>query len=944
MTIPSSEGFLAEGSCLPCTPEEEKDIVARLKREAEDNLKDGDLFYLISSRWWSDWQQYVGLDRFDENSEESLLLMPSRPGEIDNSKLVVEELYFDGEERELQQNLQEGQDYTLVPQAVWRKLLSWYKGGPELPRKVISEGSNSKTHIVEVYPLCLQLIDDRNNSQRPIKISRRASVGDLYSMVCALCGVDKSKAALWDYFFKTKNKLLTNLDQSLEEAQLQMDQEILLEVQDDSPWSYNLGTSSSGNELALVPLQPSTSSISIAGGPTVSNGYSTGFGSHALQGSSFGLSTRDVEDGDAILSNGAKVDGQGLTGLHNLGNTCFMNSAIQCLAHTPPLVEYFLQDYSEEINTENPLGMQGELAIAFGELLRKLWSSGRTSVAPRAFKAKLARFAPQFSGYNQHDSQELLAFLLDGLHEDLNRVKKKPYIEAKDADGRSDEEFADECWKNHKARNDSIIVDICQGQYKSTLVCPVCSKVSVTFDPFMYLSLPLPSTINRSMTVTVFSGTGDALPMPYTVTVPKNGLCKDLMKTLSSACCLKNTEALLIAEVYDHRIFRYMENPFESLSTIKDEEQIVGYRLPIGHEKLLRLEIMHRRADRFMSEPQYNVHRKLIGTPLVTCIPKETRTRAEIYAAVARVLAPLLRAKAFPTHQPTSSKENGFGPSLDSIVLTDNGGSPASSNGKEMLTVNMEIEDNNADADREELPPFQLWLTDEKGVTRTMIDTDDSIHLLGSCVRLLMDWSDRELETYNLSYLEDLPEVFKSGFMLKKTRQEAVTLFSCLETFLKEEPLGPDDMWYCPSCKEHRQATKKLDLWRLPEILVFHLKRFSYSRFLKNKLDTFVNFPIHNLDLSKYVKHGTSMLQSHVYELYAVSNHYGGLGGGHYSSYAKLIEEDSWYHFDDSHVSSVSEEEIKTSAAYVLFYQRVKGDSSQPGMKGTSSCTDLPSS
>lgn len=49
--------------------------------------------------------------------------------------------------------------------------------------------------------------------------------------------------------------------------------------------------------------------------------------------------------------------------------------------------------------------IQGELAIVFGELLRKLWSSGRTSVAPRAFKAKLARFAPQFSGYNQHDSQ-----------------------------------------------------------------------------------------------------------------------------------------------------------------------------------------------------------------------------------------------------------------------------------------------------------------------------------------------------------------------------------------------------------------------------------------------------------------------------------------------------------------------------------------------------------
>lgn len=91
---------------------------------------------------------------------------------------------------------------------------------------------------------------------------------------------------------------------------------------------------------------------------------------------------------------------------------------------------------------------------------------------------------------------------------------------------------------------------------------------------------------------------------------------------------------------------------------------------------------------------------------------------------------------------------------------------------------------------------------------------------------------------------------------------------------------------YCPRCKEHRQATKKLDLWMLPDVLVFHLKRFSYSRYLKNKLDTFVNFPIHNLDLSKYMKSNDG--ESYVYELYAISNHYGGLGGGHYTAYAKV--------------------------------------------------------
>lgn len=58
--------------------------------------------------------------------------------------------------------------------------------------------------------------------------------------------------------------------------------------------------------------------------------------------------------------------------------------------------------------------------------------------------------------------QELLAFLLDGLHEDLNRVKHRPYIKSRDADGRPDEEVADEYWANHIARNDSIIVDVCQ--------------------------------------------------------------------------------------------------------------------------------------------------------------------------------------------------------------------------------------------------------------------------------------------------------------------------------------------------------------------------------------------------------------------------------------------------------------------------------------------------
>ena len=112
----------------------------------------------------------------------------------------------------------------------------------------------------------------------------------------------------------------------------------------------------------------------------------------------------------------------------------------QGLSNCPPITEYFANDnYPEDINEDNPLGMQGEIARTFGELIKSIWSGRYSYVVPRNFKMAVGRFAPQFSGYQQQDSQELLTFLLDGLHEDLNRIKKKPYIELKDSEDRADD-------------------------------------------------------------------------------------------------------------------------------------------------------------------------------------------------------------------------------------------------------------------------------------------------------------------------------------------------------------------------------------------------------------------------------------------------------------------------------------------------------------------------
>ncbi|KAK7284765.1 hypothetical protein RJT34_19518 [Clitoria ternatea] len=838
--------------------------------------------YLLPFGWWMEVES-------DGDPVEGVLYTVSCNSDSDNEILLH---LRKEEDRHKFKSFEEGfsrPQYALVPEGIWLRALKRYGDFNNAMKDFGSlSNPNSEYCLLELFPLQVRIFVSWETSSLLAKISQKDNVADFYGKACEIFNSAYNPVHIWDFSGQTTQFFLNDKARLPNDSPGQAGKEVLLELQ-----VHGLPNSFMGNGSNVMILDRSQMECSHSGCVKM-NGCTENVIPY--------VTTTNYFRGSRYRA----VQSLGLTGLQNLGNTCFMNSAIQCLAHTPKLVDFFLGDYRKEINYENPLGMNGELALAFGDLLRKLWVPGARPVAPRTFKMKLANFAPQFSGYSQHDSQELLAFLLDGLHEDLNRVKRKPYHEVKNADGRPDEEVAEEYWRNHLARNDSIVVDLCQGQFRSTLVCPICRKVSITFDPFMYLSLPLPSTTIRTMTLTVISTDGITLPSKITVTVPECGTLKDLTEALRASCSLRDDETLLVAEIYKNKIFRVFEDPSDSLVDIRDQDKLVAYRLQKCDEASHLVVFVHERLVESSGKD------RSFGIPLVTRL-----SSISCGYDAQREFLKLINAFLLPTEDILDgydkddvvnkrlSEDDELGDTTNSAAI----GSDADSN---IDADNIGTEDDAHLTNDFEFYVENVKMTLNKPLPFTMLSRKPD--------EVIVLWSDKVLKKYDTYLLDSLPEVFRPQLFTKRT-QESISIYKCLEAFLKEEPLGPEDMWYCPTCKKPQPATKKLDLWRLPEILVVHLKRFSYSRFFKNKLETFVDFPINDLDLSTYVAHRNSQ-SSNRYMLYAISCHYGGLGGGHYTAFVRY-DHDKWFDFDDSRVDSVSEDMIKTPAAYVLFYRKV---------------------
>ncbi|XP_031626737.1 ubiquitin carboxyl-terminal hydrolase 8 [Contarinia nasturtii] len=150
-------------------------------------------------------------------------------------------------------------------------------------------------------------------------------------------------------------------------------------------------------------------------------------------------------------------------------------------------------------------------------------------------------------------------------------------------------------------------------------------------------------------------------------------------------------------------------------------------------------------------------------------------------------------------------------------------------------------------------------------------------------------------------------------------------LYDCLDSYFNGENI---EGWTCPQCKQNRGAIKKLDISKLPPVLVIHLKRFHASLDTANtyyKKQNFVHFPINDFRITDYItpslqKQNRSLDQ---YNLIAVSNHYGTMNRGHYTAFCRNTNSKVWYKYDDCYVTQIGSNDVNSSAGYILFYSQL---------------------
>ncbi len=593
----------------------------------------------------------------------------------------------------------------------------------------------------------------------------------------------------------------------------------------------------------------------------------------------------------------------GAVGLCNLGNTCFMNSMIQCLSHTMIWTKYFrCGEWRHDLNEGNPLGMQGLIAKEYAELIKQLWCGDYSCVSPSDLKHTIGQFAPAFAGYCQQDSQELMILLLDGLHEGLNRVHQKPYVENFRSDRLDDSTIAEECWRRYLMRNDSVFVDTHHGLLRSHVTCPNCKYESITFDPYIQLQLAIPvkSSVmvnliyipipkhywDRSKDIVgvkerqeIQGGSSMDEGMRMIIHLEESATMLDMKKAVGMKVGIP-FECLYAVDMWKLKIWSVFDDS-KSISSMVTSDSIWVFELehPVSTGSAIRtmpLPISSSSPNTANRAHVVNAH--FIIPPATT----QEESGAAISCTDAETIPPLVLSLTNTTtnaqvHKRLVSHLLVFLQCVEPMpILAD---TKMESPTADVVTMSMDEDTEVVGVVPSEKSPSQ----------RTSMRVEDLICVsfvaaqVGSRSSLRKNIG-RDVPPDNTIVLIDLgakkseelrvelkleaskfwrpKNVYSDKFGVSEDAEEAsVSLDMCIDKFVEMEELGPTEQWYCINCKGSYQAFKKMDVWSTPDILIIHLKRFlqhmsgSYS-VRREKIEAFVDFPVNGLDLSPYLKVG----------------------------------------------------------------------------------------
>lgn len=839
-----------------------------------------DQAFIISKEWFSQFQKQADLDNFQANPI----------GPIDNSNII-------NKDNELRLEKKENEDFLILPPPAWFQLLEWYGGGPSLPIPVRLNSSNQPVAIP--FKFCIYCTY-KSHDDVPFSVFNLMKLTELENEIRKKFHIKQNKEIR---FFAAHQAKTLNKTETIAQNNIYPHCKLFIDYRKQD----NAGSNKWYSEKSEKEQKETSSD--------------------------------DESDDENVYYNDDLNQIPGVCGLKNIGNTCYFNSALQCLFHCAPFIKHFFntlpQNNWTQINSSNNSDSKKQLVITFVELAKDIWSGKYSSIRPVRLKKAIDEFTQQFQGTEQQDAHELLTFLLDGLHEELKTKTSVSTTPLKLGEFASmglsfaDIQASNESWIRHKSQSSSIIADMFQGLFRSQILCPICHQMTTVFDPYMILSLPL---AKRNVDISIFI----FVPLDYKKPYQKFEL------TYSSQ---EEAEQLLIKSLgfATTLVYAYREKIGVETSFIwgfphkKPNVEIIALEVPSS----VRQQDPRRKQQMVQFTQPPNPHSYYPnGTPYPFYQQVSPMYPQMPYTPNYNFMQPIP-----PPLNPLQNKPNNNGPyyvacflniKIRNKTLLDDAPTVITKNASAPFLIrvdnfNISQEELNAKVERyfafcfngtkansteetshEIITSFlsDAVLNNEECNldftlygTKIMVDFPSEYYIINHQKRFFKpspmcnNLSHLFYPVYvNADLITSEDQTFNRDLMFKHVASiddnnchvnvSQITLNDCFNLFSEEEILDSCNQWNCKTCHHMVNAKKKIDVWSAPEILIIHLKRFITDNDTFKKIDSHVYYP-DVLDMSPHLA-GPEKNKKCLYKLFAVCNHYGSLHNGHYTATAKV--------------------------------------------------------